>query len=143
MRDTKGTHRYLTTTQAARMAHLSPSTLLRAIQGKKLQAFSTPGGHFRIDPTSLQSFIKASNVGSLDKRRVLVIPVSLPERNRLIRDLKAHEGFSVAEADSLADVSEKQFTPPLAVLLVPREGTKRDPLKGEIPLAAHLHRLLN
>jgi excisionase family DNA binding protein len=143
MRDTKENRRYLTTTQAARLAHLSPSTLLRAIQDKKLQAFSTPGGHFRVDPISLQSFIKASNVGAMDRRRILVVPVSLPERERLIQDLKTDEGFTVAEADSLADVSDKQFAPPLAVLLVPREGTKRDRLKSGLPLAAHLRRLLN
>jgi excisionase family DNA binding protein len=143
MRDTKENRRYLTTTQAARLAHLSPSTLLRAIQDKKLQAFSTPGGHFRVDPASLQSFIKASNVGPKDRRQVLVVPVTSPERDRLLRDLKADEGFTVAEADSLADVSEKHFAASIAVLLVPRAGTKRDASKADLPLAAHLRRLLN
>ena len=39
----------MTTTQAASLVHVSPSTILRAVQMKKLRAFKTPGGHSRLD----------------------------------------------------------------------------------------------
>lgn len=41
-------HRSLTTTQAAAIVGLSPSTVLRAIKDGKLKAWATPGGHWRV-----------------------------------------------------------------------------------------------
>lgn len=50
----------LTTTQAARLASISPSTMLRAAQAGQVKAFKTPGGHFRVDPNSLKNFVPKS-----------------------------------------------------------------------------------
>ena len=142
MREKRESRRYLTTTQAARLAHLSPSTLLRAIQSKKLKDFSTPGGHFRVDPASLQTFMELSGADALVKKRVLVVALSSQERSRLIREMKDDAAFSVAEADSLAEAMGKEASAPRAILLVPGGGTKRRPGEMFSPLA-DLRRLLN
>jgi excisionase family DNA binding protein len=102
MREKKETPRYLTTTQAARRAHVSPSTLLRAVQSKKLKAFSTPGGHFRIDPVSLQVFLQASGAVP-EKKKVVVLKVSPEETEKLLGRLKADESFSVLAEAQAAD----------------------------------------
>jgi excisionase family DNA binding protein len=98
-RDKKEARRYLTTTQAARLAHLSPSTLLRAVQGKKLKAFSTPGGHFRIDPASLETFLRSSGIQG-GKKKVWLVRLSPVERKKLLENLAGDEAFSVSEETS-------------------------------------------
>lgn len=101
-RDKKETRRYLTTTQAARLAHLSPSTLLRAVQGKKLKAFSTPGGHFRIDPASLDAFLRSSGVHN-GKKQIWLVRLSASERQKLLKTLSGDAAFSLVDDTDLAE----------------------------------------
>lgn len=95
MRETKEPRRYLTTTQAARRAHVSPSTLLRAVQTKKLKAFSTPGGHFRVDPASLEAFLQSSGMPG-EKKKVLLWRMSRQERETLLEKLTRDADFSLS-----------------------------------------------
>lgn len=99
MRDKKEAPRYFTTTQAARRAHLSPSTLLRAVQTKKLKAFSTPGGHFRIDPVSLEIFLQGSgqNIG---KKKILLWRMSMTDRETLLQKLTQDKDFAISSETS-------------------------------------------
>lgn len=53
-----------TTTQAAKLLGLSPSTVLRAVNDKKLKAQVTPGGHFRITRSAVMDFQKKLTLGS-------------------------------------------------------------------------------
>jgi excisionase family DNA binding protein len=96
-RDKKEVRKYLTTTQAARIAHLSPSTLLRAVQGKKLRAFSTPGGHFRIDPASLEAFLKSSGVQEGGKKKIWLVRLSSSEGRKLLDKLAGDNDFSMTD----------------------------------------------
>lgn len=50
------TEKLYTTTQAATMLNLSPSTVLRAVKDKQLKAGHTPGGHFRIPESAIEAF---------------------------------------------------------------------------------------
>ena len=95
MRETKEPRRYLTTTQAARRAHVSPSTLLRAVQTKKLKAFSTPGGHFRVDPASLDAFLQSSGMPG-EKKKVLLWRMSRQDRETLLEKLTRDADFSLS-----------------------------------------------
>lgn len=45
-----------TTTEAAKLLSLSPSTVLRAVKDKMLKTHTTPGGHFRIPASSVEAF---------------------------------------------------------------------------------------
>lgn len=46
----------MTTAAAARLVGVSSSTMLRAVQAKKIKSFKTPGGHFRLDPEAVVKF---------------------------------------------------------------------------------------
>ncbi len=50
------TEKRYTTTQAAKILGLSPSTVLRAVKDKALAAHTTPGGHFRIPAPAVEAF---------------------------------------------------------------------------------------
>lgn len=125
MRGSAEERRYWTTTRAAREAHVSPSTLLRAVQAGKLKAFSTPGGHFRIDPASLKEFIAKSRTDG-PAVKALVVPVTRAERERILRELKADEGFSLREASSLKDAGARQGGPARIVILTEAKGAGAD-----------------
>jgi excisionase family DNA binding protein len=93
---------YLTTTQAARLCHLSPSTLLRAIRDKKIRAFSTPGGHFRIERSSLEEYARQAGIRSKplgEKRpKIMLVQSGKEERARLSRGLSEDKEFDILEA---------------------------------------------
>ena len=48
--------RPLTTGQIARICHVSPATVLNWIHDRGLNAYATPGGHYRVQPSDLKSF---------------------------------------------------------------------------------------
>ncbi len=48
----------MTTSSAARLVGVSQSTMLRAVQAKKIKSMKTPGGHFRLDPEAVVRFFK-------------------------------------------------------------------------------------
>lgn len=120
----------MTTSQAARLAHLSSSTLLRAIQNKQLKAFSTPGGHYRVDRPSLDEFLRASGVAS-DKRRVMVIRLSALERDALIQELKNDPGFSLEEGSLSA--ADRQG--PQCVILLDVSGSSKKAVSAKAVLS--------
>jgi excisionase family DNA binding protein len=130
MREEKGTRRYLTTTQAARLAHLSPSTLLRAIQDKKLKAFSTPGGHFRVDRAALDVFLRDSGVPS-EKKRVVHLRLSPADRDALLQTLKEDAAFNVVDAASISGQPERGARPCLVILDV-SPSAKKAPVEGGV-----------
>ena len=46
----------LTTGEIARICHVSQATVLNWIRDRGLKAYATPGGHYRVVPSDLQSF---------------------------------------------------------------------------------------
>ena len=58
----------MTTTQAARAVHVSPSTILRAVQAGKLRGFATPGGHFRLDAKAVLQFFMPRTIRTTTRR---------------------------------------------------------------------------
>lgn len=52
-------NRSLTTGQAARYCHVSQATILNWIKKGKLEAYATPGGHYRILLPDFISFLEA------------------------------------------------------------------------------------
>ncbi len=50
---------WITTAKAARLLHVSPSTMLRACEAGKYRCFKTPGGHYRVDPKGLELSVEA------------------------------------------------------------------------------------
>ena len=46
----------LTTGQIARIFQVSPATVLNWIRDRGLNAYVTPGGHYRVRPADLESF---------------------------------------------------------------------------------------
>lgn len=129
MRDKKESPRYFTTTQAARRAHVSPSTLLRAVQNKKLRAFSTPGGHFRIDPASLDLFLQTSGLPG-DKKKVLVWRVSAQDREALLERLTRDADFNMLSESTAA--GEKPALIVLDVLPAGKRGKPAGDLHGRL-----------
>jgi excisionase family DNA binding protein len=129
MREVKEGRKYLTTTRAARLAHVSPSTLLRAIQNKKLKAFSTPGGHFRIDTDSLQLFLAASGLSEgSEKRQVILLPLSSRDQETLLKEIRGDKAFSVVDAKRAPKSSDKGSP---AIILLP---TAKGSPSGDSPL---------
>ena len=46
---------YLTTSQAAKILSVSPDAVLKWARAGKIEAYRTPGGHFRIPKSALSS----------------------------------------------------------------------------------------
>jgi excisionase family DNA binding protein len=88
-----------TTSEAARICRISPSTLFRAIRNNQIKAFATPGGHYRITREDLDRFLVQSGMPSLrsaQKRSKVLVVEDNPTELRLIRRL--------LERDPLLDV---------------------------------------
>ena len=49
----------LTTGQVARYCHVSRATILNWVRKRKLKAYATPGGHFRVLAADLLAFLEA------------------------------------------------------------------------------------
>ena len=61
--------KYLTTFQAAEIMSVTPDSVLKWIKSGKLKALKTPGGHHRIESTSVQNFLKASTPESASDKK--------------------------------------------------------------------------
>lgn len=57
------TPKRITTRAAATMSGLSPSTILRACEAKKIRGFKTPGGHWRLEPEDVREFMRGQETG--------------------------------------------------------------------------------
>lgn len=105
MREKLGIRKYYTTTQAATVCHISPSTLLRAIRHKRLNAFATPGGHFRVAHDDLQAFLNSSRLtassSATAKHRILIAGPETPALRRLRQTLEADPAWDVRSSRSL------------------------------------------
>lgn len=61
---------HMTTTSAAILACVSPSSLLRAVKAGQIASFQTPGGHHRVDPDEVVEFFRSDKrVTPLRKKR--------------------------------------------------------------------------
>ena len=68
----------LTTFEAADFCHTSYMSVKRWIWAGKLDAFKTPGGHFRIDRNDLLEFMRKNGIpvsddGHIERKRVLIV----------------------------------------------------------------------
>lgn len=114
--------KYYTTTEAARLCSVSHSTIFRAILNKKLKAFSTPGGHFRISQDDLADFAKQNDIpyaGWEDRRRRVLVIEDNPAELRLIKRLLEKDPYieiKTLEMGFKAGFMMQVFKPDLIVL---------------------------
>lgn len=59
-----------TTTEAAKLLSLSPSTVLRAVKDKMIKTQTTPGGHFRIPASCVEEFRLRLGGFSTEKKKL-------------------------------------------------------------------------
>jgi len=91
--------RFFTTTQVARYCEVSNDGVLKWIKGRKLKAFATPGGHYRISAEDFREFLTLyafpvqesffgtpSEVAQLT--RILVVEDETDQRKLLLRLLR-------------------------------------------------------
>jgi excisionase family DNA binding protein len=111
-----------TTSEAARICHISPSTLFRAIRNKQIKAFTTPGGHFRIAKEDLDQFLVQSGMPpmgtAVKRRRVLIVEDNIVELRLMKRLLEKEPQFDVKSTESgfEAGFLVKTFVPDLLIL---------------------------
>lgn len=67
-------HNPLTTGQAAEYCHVSQATIVNWIKKKKLKAYATPGGHYRITLSDFLSFLEAHDMPVDAKLRAAAQP---------------------------------------------------------------------
>ena len=93
----------LTTGQAARYCHVSQATIINWIKRGKLNAYATPGGHYRILLPDFLSFLETyempvdSTLRQSSRPRVLVVSDDLNAEN-LIQVLQKNGRFDIARA---------------------------------------------
>ena len=131
MRRTKRTHlsTFVTTGQAARHCQVSVPALRRWIQRGQLNAFKTPGGHFRIVREELQRFLREHGMPPYpvppSEARILIVDDE-PEVVELLREFLAGDprGFKLETATDGYEALIKvgAFRPSLLLLdnLMPR-----------------------
>jgi DNA-binding response OmpR family regulator len=79
------------------------------IRAGKLQAFRTPGGHFRVRDEDLRAFLRKSGGGPVScagGRRILVVDDE-PAICALLQDLLTEAGYQVQLAATMADALAK------------------------------------
>ncbi len=84
---------FITSTQAARLAGVSSSTILRALISRKIRSFTTPGGHFRVAPKNVLAHFKPTHrtrleelTAAVERWKAMGRPMTGKER-RVVRDL--------------------------------------------------------
>ncbi len=118
-------HRFYTTFEAARLLGVSLPTVVNWITARRLKAHRTPGGHRRIAPEELASFMLAHGIplpdelsgASPGRRKVLVVAEPGPAREGTVRQLAA-AGFAVEQASPgyAAGAAAARFEPHAVVL---------------------------
>jgi excisionase family DNA binding protein len=95
----------LTTGQAARYCHVSQATIVNWIKDGKLEAYTTPGGHYRIPQSDLVSFLElykmpiSAELRESQQPRVLLVGDS-PRINHLANRLDEGGRFDISLASS-------------------------------------------
>lgn len=117
--------RFYTTFEAARLLGVSLPTVVNWITARRLKAHRTPGGHRRIAPEELASFMLSHGIplpeelsGAIAARRkVLVVAQPGPAREGTVRQLAA-AGFAVEQASPgyAAGAAAARFEPHAVVL---------------------------
>src|SRR5262245_18655976 len=95
-----------------------------------MKAFSTPGGHYRVDRPSLDEFLRTSGV-SLEKKKVLVMRMSSAERDEFIQGLRKDDAFALMEEGSTPS-GERQGAPCVILLEVSPSPKKASSAKGAL-----------
>ena len=119
-----------TTSQAAELCNSCDTSIKRYIRDGKLQAFKTPGGHYRITEADMFNFMNHHNIPIPDaieraRKKILVVDDDKQVREAIARFLKiTSDNFDVETADDgfEAGVLVTQFKPDLLILdlMMPR-----------------------
>jgi len=124
---------FYTTGEIARMLDLSPATIFRAIEGNKLPASTTPGGHYRVAREDLRRFLDARGLSSEllgpAGNTVLIVEDNPAELRLLKRILAGVPGVRIEATDSglKAGYLIKSLKPGLILLdIFLREGDGRE-----------------
>jgi excisionase family DNA binding protein len=113
----------LTTGDVARYCHVTPNAVFKWIQSGKLEAFTTPGGHHRIERGDFLAFLKRydmpvpSDLVTEEKLRVLVVDDDPDVVVAIAKELK-RAGYNVETAGDGFEAGSKvrSFHPDLLVL---------------------------
>lgn len=112
----------LTLPQASKICAVSRWTLRDFVTSGQLKAFKTPGGHYRIYKSDLESFIRERNAFSVtkkvpQKKRILIVDDDSKIRKLLGRILEDN-GYDIEFAVDGFDAGLKlmQFQPHLVIL---------------------------
>jgi excisionase family DNA binding protein len=94
-----------TTGQAAKYCHVSQATIINWIKDGKLEAYTTPGGHYRIPQSDLVSFLETYRMPIDAALRVSPRPQLLlvgggPGIRRLAQVLNEKGGFDISLASN-------------------------------------------
>ena len=124
--------RIFSTHAVAEMVGTNPSSVVRWIEGGRLKAFKTPGGHRRVREADLRSFFTEFNIPTpgdfavSSVRRLLVVDPDSRAASALARSLrKADATLDVATAADAVDALLRVGVSPPQALVV--DGTTVDP----------------
>ena len=113
----------LTTGQVARHCQVSQATIINWIKEGKLKAYTTPGGHYRVLPPDLVSFLDTYHMPVDTALRAQARPRELlvsdsPHTARLAQTLQANRRLELVEAgdDYEAGAQVARFRPTVVVL---------------------------
>ena len=113
-----------TTHQIAKFCKVDISTVANWIDGGKLSAYKTPGGHRRVRGNHLLNFFKQYNMpipgklSSLDKERILVVDDDLNVREAITKVLETKDTYEVFIATDGFEAGQavSDFNPSLVIL---------------------------
>jgi excisionase family DNA binding protein len=123
--------RPFTTGQAAEYCHVSQATIINWIKDRKLKGYTTPGGHYRIPPSDLVSFLENHDMPvDAALRRSARTRLLVLSDNRTIRELaetlQEDNGFEacLVTSDYAASAEAAQLKPDAVIIDV---NTSSDP----------------
>lgn len=114
--------KFYTTGELARICHVDPTTIFRAVINKSIGAVTTPGGHFRIPCEEVEKFLKKSNIPWPDKStatfRVLIVEDNPVELRAYQRALSREKNLTVKTTSSAyeAGLLTQSFQPDLILM---------------------------
>jgi excisionase family DNA binding protein len=113
----------LTTGEVAKYCHVSQATIINWIRDGKLEAYTTPGGHYRVPQSDLVSFLNTYKMpidaGLRQSRRPRLVLVSDgPGIKRLAQALHEGNGFDISLArDNYSASAQVARSEPDAVVI--------------------------
>ncbi|MGD2143215.1 MAG: helix-turn-helix domain-containing protein [Anaerolineae bacterium] len=112
----------LTTGQVAEYCHVCQATILNWIKQGKLEAYKTPGGHYRVPQSNLVSFLRGYGMPvdpalSRSSRPKLLLVSDNARLRRLVRSLGVDEfGVSLASSDFEASAEVVRLQPDIVII---------------------------